>query len=252
MNSLKISLCSFLIFLLFVSSGFAQEFYEIREYKIKSSAKKPLTIQFLKDALIPALERQGITRIGAFDALKDDSNNSVYLLIPFKSLTQFSEMNDKLEADKIYQSSGETYFSISKKDPAYERINSSFLKAFRGMPTLETPVGTRGERIFELRTYESHQTEKAKLKVEMFNEGEIDIMKDVELGPIFFGEMLIGENVPNLTYMLSAKNKTDHDAHWEGFKKHPKWLEMKVMPRYKGTVSKITNWYLKALPFSKI
>jgi len=49
-----------------------------------------------------------------------------------------------------------------------------------------------GERIFELRLYESHTEEHARRKVDMFNDGEIQLMKDVELGPVFFGETIVG------------------------------------------------------------
>ena len=107
-------------------------------------------------------------------------------------------------------------------------------------------------RLFELRTYESHHADAAWRKVEMFNKGEIDIMRDVKLAPVFYGEMLVGHDVPNLTYMLSAPDMEAHKAHWKGFGGHPEWQRMKKIERYKGTVSKITKRYLSPTEYSQI
>ncbi|MDP6045061.1 MAG: NIPSNAP family protein, partial [Phycisphaerae bacterium] len=108
------------------------------------------------------------------------------------------------------------------------------------------------DRIFEVRVYESHNEDAARRKVHMFNNGETQLMRDVKLGPVFFGEMLIGGNVPNLTYMLSAPSMDAHKEHWKAFGGHPTWKKMRVMPLYKGTVSKIYNYFLKPLKCSQI
>lgn len=228
-----------------------QEYYELRIYRIPDAAKQTIVSNYLEQALLPALKRMGITRVGVFKETGDKSNHSLYVLIPFKSLEQFSSMNDVLEKDASYHKAAKEYFAQPKKSPAYSRIESRLMKAFQGMPVLETPPG-KSPHLFELRTYESHNENLARLKVDMFNQGEIDIMRDVKLGPVFFGEMLIGDDVPNLTYMLSASDRSAHDKHWDAFRSHPDWDRMKKMDKYKGTVSKIRNWYLVPLPFSEI
>jgi hypothetical protein len=65
---------------------------------------------------------------------------------------------------------------------------------------------------FEVRTYESYSEAKAQKKVDMFNNGEIEIMRDVQLGPIFFGQALIGSNLPHITYMLSGGDSRSAQA----------------------------------------
>lgn len=228
-----------------------QEFYELRTYRIADAANQKLVSDYLEQALLPALKRQGIDRVGVFKEVDGKDDHSLYVLIPFKSLDQFSAVNDVLEKDAAYHKAAETFFALPNKSPAYSRIESRLMKAFSGMPVLETPEG-KGPNLFELRTYESSNTNLARLKVDMFNSGEIDIMKEVKLGPVFFGEMLVGDDVPNLTYMLSGPNREVHDEHWKGFISHPEWDRMKKMDKYKGTVSKITKWYLEPLPYSAI
>ena len=107
-------------------------------------------------------------------------------------------------------------------------------------------------RVFELRIYQSHTEEKAALKVDMFNSGEIQVMRDTGLGPVFFGEALIGDDLPNLAYMLSAADRKAHEGHWKTFGEHPEWNRMKAMPKYQDTVSAITSIFLTPTAFSQI
>ena len=86
----------------------------------------------------------------------------------------------------------------------------------------------------------------------MFNSGEIQIMRDVGLAPVFYGEVLIGDDVPNLMYMTSASDQKAHDEHWAAFRTHPDWLSMKTDAKYKDTVSKNTKLFLVPAPYSQI
>ena len=63
-----------------------------------------------------------------------------------------------------------------------------------------------------LRIHESHNKDKARRKVAMFNDGEINIMREVKLAPVFYGETLISNDVPNLTYMLSGADLETHQS----------------------------------------
>jgi hypothetical protein len=231
-----------------------QEFYEIRVYKTKDGEKKRRVDGYLESALVPALGRMGLDRIGVFTNIDEPEDHSIYVLIPYPTLDHFSAVNPKLLADAKYQEAARRHFAAPKDDPVFTRIQSRFYKAFAGMPMIEMPEQTADKkpRMFELRIYESHTEEKAALKVDMFNSGEIQVMRDTELGPVFFGEALIGDDVPNLTYMLAAADREAHKAHWKAFGEHPEWNRMKAMPKYKDTVSKITNIFLEPTAYSQI
>ena len=235
-------------------SGKKQEYYEFRVYKTKDTNKKKMVESYLEKALIPALGRMNINRIGVFTNRDSLDDNSVYVLIPYSTLEIFAAVNPKLLKDKEYYLASKEHFAALKDDPVFTRINSRFFKAFKGMPVIEMPKQTAGNksRMFELRIYESHTEEKAALKVNMFNSGEIQIMRDTEMAPVFFGEALIGDDVPNLTYMLSASDQEAHEAHWSKFGDHPEWKRMREMPKYKGTVSNITNFFLIPTTYSQI
>ncbi len=229
----------------------AQEFYELRVYRNDSKENQKTVLGFVEGAVQPALDRMGIDRLGIFTPRVDDQSD-VYVLIPYASLDLLAKQNDVLEKDDAYHKAAADFFAVPKKEAAYTRVDSRLMKAFAGMPVLEAPSKDSKDRLLELRIYESHNEHKARLKVEMFNEGEIDIMRDVELGPVFFGETLISNDVPNLTYMLSADSDEAHKKHWDGFRKHPEWDRMKRLPRYKDTVSKIVSVYLSPTESSAV
>jgi len=238
-------------------SGKSQEFYELRIYRIPTGQKQQIVSRYLQKALLPALNRLEIDRVGAFTQMADKSvpsDHSLFVLIPYPTLVARAQLNSALAADRSYQRAAAEYFGLPKKDPAYKRIQSYLMKAFAGMPVIELPEQTAAKkpRIFELRTYESHNEEKARLKVDMFNSGEIDVMRDVKMAPVFYGEMLVGDNVPCLTYMLSAPDIEVHKAHWKAFIRHPEWQRMKSLAKYKETVSKISKWFLTPTKFSQI
>jgi hypothetical protein len=231
----------------------AQEFYEIRVYTLKNEAQQKLVENYLQTALIPAYNRSGIQKVGVFSELKPAGQTSLYMIIPFKSVSDFLKIPDKLAIDIAYNEAGKDYLNVSATEPAYERIESSLLKAFARMPVMET--GEKKGGLFELRRYESASELASKKKIEMFNDaGEIEIFKRVGLRPIFFGETLMGTLMPNITYMLSFDSMEEHDRIWKLFGNDPEWKKISSRPEYADTkiVSRITSTFLVPTLISQI
>ena len=185
-------------------------------------------------APIPALNRLGIKPVGVFvqqertgDAGRHRGQRCVVgagAASRIRHWRSFAAATRAAECGPgVSDRRGRSICSRPRANPAFERIDSWLMLAFAGMPKLELPAYCREKkpRMFELRTYESHSELKALKKVEMFNAGEIQLMRDVGLGPIFFGQALIGSNLPHLTYMLSAENQEAHKKHWDAFQAHP-------------------------------
>ena len=244
-------------------SGATQEYYELRVYHLKSDGGRVLLDAYLSKALIPGLNRLGSRPVGVFVQQERSGAaagtevrepSAVTVLIPYPSIEAFASCGKRLNADAEHEKVGAEYLQVAKANPAFERIESWLLLAFAGMPKVELPAYCRERkpRMFELRTYESYSEVKALTKVEMFNAGETELMREVKLGPIFFGQALIGSRLPHLTYMLSAESPEAHKQHWDAFRAHPKWDQMKNDPQYADTVSKITNQFLVPTSYSQI
>jgi hypothetical protein len=87
----------------------------------------------------------------------------------------------------------------------------------------------------------------------MFNEGgEIEIFLKTGLSPVFFGETVVGEKIPNLTYMVVFENFAEREKAWNNFRNHPDWKKLSSEEKYKNTVSNITRFYLQPTNYSQI
>ncbi len=174
-----------------------RQFFEWRQYHLRTGTQKNLVGDFLKNVGIAAMNRIGIKPVGVFTPVYGPSNAKLYVLLVHESLDSVLNASARLLEDKEVREKGASFLDASISEPAYVRFESSLLAAFSHMPKLEVPA--LKERIFELRIYESHCAKMGKKKVEMFNEGgEIAIFKKTGLTPVFFGETIIGPNLPNL------------------------------------------------------
>ena len=155
---------------------------------------------------------------------------------------------------KDYQKAAAEFMAVPKSDPAYARFDSSLLVAFDSMKKLAVPPSAAEKKpwIFELRTYQSHNESKGINKVQMFNSGEVALMRDVGLSPVFFAQTVVGSQMPNLVYMVSGENMEEHKKHWQAFRDAPVWKKLSGDPQYQDNVSKIVNIFLKRTPASQI
>ena len=75
------------IVLLVCTLGFGQkEIYEFREYELKFGKSAKVLHDYFEKALIPALNKQGINNIGAFEEIGDAMPKKIYLLIAYNDL----------------------------------------------------------------------------------------------------------------------------------------------------------------------
>lgn len=228
------------------------EFYELRIYTLQNDAQQKIVEDYLQNAFIPALNRLGSAAVGAFTELKPNGQTRLFVLIPYTSLDDYLKIQDKLGQDADYIQKSVAYINAPLNAPAYERIESSLLQAFTGMPKMEVPE--KKTRIFELRRYESPTEYAGKKKIDMFNRGnEISIFKRLGFRPVFYSETLIGSFRPNLTYMITFDDVAAHDRLWKAFGADPEWNKLKSMPEYPDAiVSRITSTLLVPAAYSQI
>jgi hypothetical protein len=233
-----------------------REFYELRMYHLRRGPKQKLFDDFYRDAAVPAWNRAGVAPVGVFNVMVGPDSPTTYVLLTHKSMESMATATDRVRADAQYQKAGAEFINATPADPAYVRVESSFLAAFEGMPRLEVPAGVaeKKPRLFELRTYESHSKKANKKKIEMFNQGEIAIFRRSGLQPVFFGETLVGPRMPNLTYMLVFENMAGRDKAWSTFVADPEWKKLSATPGYTDPeiVTNISNLFLRPTAYSQI
>lgn len=230
-----------------------QQYFEWIRYTLPNRGDKRVELYY-EQAAVPALNRMGIKDVGVFNVMYGPNDPSMYVLIPHDSYESLMTYQEKLLKDTTYMKAAKAYLESAFSDPAYVRIERGLMKAFAGMPKVESAKKSIGdERILELRIYESHNYLKGQKKIDMFNNaGEIQVFRDTGLTPVFFGETIFGQLMPNLTYMLAFKDMADRDKNWQSFVSSPGWAAIKDLEEYKDTVSNITDIIMRPAKCSQI
>jgi hypothetical protein len=228
------------------------QYYELRVYTTKSEAQQKRVNDYWQNAAVPAYNRMGIQPVGVFTELQDSATNNIYVLIPCDSLEIFAAIPAQLAADADYQKAAAEYLAAPKSNPAYERFESSLLVAFNGMKHIAVPPPDKKPNVFELRTYLSPSESKSLNKMQMFESGEITLMKEVGLAPVFYGRTVVGPHMPCLVYMTSGENLDEHKKHWQGFSDAPVWEKLQGDPQYKDNMSGSIKLLLKRTSASQI
>jgi hypothetical protein len=230
--------------------GGERQYYEWRTFRAADPEHRQRIGMYIQAAALPAWKRLGLGPVGVFTETGDRSSSALHVLLVYPTLQAFAAERDALEQDAEHQKAAAEYVAAKKDDANFERIESSLLVAFTGMPMLMPPA-TRG-CIFELRTYESYSEERGQKKIDMFNNGEMPLFVEAGFENVFFGETLIGDRLPNLKYMLAAPDMDANKAGWRKFMSLPGWVAMRDLPEYKDTVSKATPLFLEPTPYSQI
>jgi len=236
--------------------GKGREFYQLRRYHLNSGPQRKLCDDFFRDALIPALNRLSISPVGVFDLSIGPETPTIYVLMPSVSADTLATVESRLAQDAEYMRAGAAFLNAPAKEPAFDRIESSFLQAFEKWPRIVLPAATakNGPRVFELRIYEGATDQDHKRKVEMMQSGESEIFNKAGVEQVFYSDTLIGTRLPNLTYMLAFDSMADRDKKWAAFRASDEWKALSTSPRYafEAIVSNINNFILTPTAYSQI
>lgn len=234
----------------------SREYYELRQYRLQAGPQTSLTENYLANALVPALNRLGMSPIGAFNLKVGPQTPTLYLLIPSTDLQTLVTAELHLGEDEAFLKAAGAFWNAPASQPAFTRVESSLLAAFEGWPKLTVPPVTaqHGKRVFQLRTYESPSNRDHVRKVEMFHHGEFEIFQRAGFWQVFYGDCLIGPRLPKLTYMLSFPELSEMDAKWDAFSSDPQWKKLSGSPQYnfESIVSNISNLVLTPTSYSQI
>jgi hypothetical protein len=244
-----------------VTSAAAQQapknaFFELRYYYMRNSRTNMVqrTTGFLSKGYVPAARRAGIGPIGLFGA--SIAPEAPFLLVSsgYPSLGAMQTSLEKLAADAEYQKLLTEY--TSAPDLGYIRMESALFRCMDALPQIE--VGTaaegRGARVFELRVYESDNEVTARRKSKMFADGELEAFRNSGLQPVFFGEALVGSNLPRNTYMVAYDSMAGREKAWQAFGSNPIWQKLRAVPGLSDPeiVSNISNSILRPAAGSDI
>lgn len=232
-----------------------RNFYQMMVYQFNSSAQEHGLDNYLEKELLPALRRTGVKKVGVFKPITNDTAAAkrLFVFVVHKNAAEAVKLKDRLDADKTYQQQASAFLQAPHDKPPFVRVENILMQAFQFAPepTVPSLKGPAGERIYELRSYESASDRLYKSKVHMFNEGgEIALFKRLQFNAIFYGEVIAGSRMPNFFYMTSFNNMADRDEHWKAFGADAEWKVLSAKPEYQNNVSRIEITLMHATPYS--
>lgn len=233
----------------------APQHLELRRYRLRFGVMETRFGEYVKGILLPALGRAGLETVGVFHVTVGPDMPAVYMLLPHPSAESAATLGGRLTSDPEYRSAAASYRALPAGDPPYIRRESTLMHAFSAMPVLELPKAAAPSRIFELRTYESHNESAGLKKIEMFEQaGEIAIFRRTGLTPVFFGRNLVAPTLPSLTYMLTFADAAAREKAWAAFGADPEWKKLRATPGYTNAeiVSNIHSLLLRPTDYSQI
>jgi hypothetical protein len=228
------------------------QYFEVRVYATRTEAQQQRINEYWQQSGVPAYNRFGCRPIGVFTEAQDSATNKIYVVIPYDSMEGFAALPGKLAADADYQRLAADFLNAPKATAAYESLQTSLLVAFDAMKRLNPPPADKKPEVFELRTYVSSSEARGLNKIKMFESGEIDVMKQVGLSPIFYGRTLSGPVMPSLTYMTCGEDADAHRRHWSAFNAAPIWRQLQADPQYKDNMTTMIRVMLKRTSASQL
>jgi hypothetical protein len=230
-------------------------YYEIKVYHFKDARQEASIDSFLQYQYVTVMHSVGISNVGIFKPIANDTatDKRIYVFTPYKSLKQWESSHE--ETMQKFENGNSSYTNAIYNNPAFVRMETIFLKAFEKMPSAAAPAltGSKAERVYELRSYESASEKIFRNKVDMFNKGgEVALFKRLGFNAVFYGEVLFGAKMPNLMYMTSFENMNTRDQYWKTFGSDPEWKKLSAMPEYQHNVSRNEIVFLRSTNYSDL
>jgi hypothetical protein len=222
---------------------------ELRRYQFRFGPMAARHAEYAKRALLPALNRAGIKPVGAFTVSLGPDSPALYMLLPHATADSVVALAGRLGADAEYHRAAASFRALPATDPPYVRRDSWLMTAFAGVPAVELPSGAAAgpTRVFELRTYQSHNEAAGLKKIEMFDRaGELPIFRRLGIAPVFFGRNIVGTGLPSLTYMTVFPDVAARDKAWAAFGEDPEWVKLRSTAGF-SNADILTNIHIQLL-----
>lgn len=220
-----------------------REFYLVQIYHCNNSSQINGVDAYLKNTYLPYLHKMGISKIGVFAPIDNDTltDKRIYVWFPMTSLNFLDKLD--MDIEKLDPMSKNRLVDLENADGSlpYTRVERIITKSFIDQPKFvkESSLTKSPNRIYEYRSYESPTENMHLRKVHMFNQGgEVVLFKRLNFNAIFYSKAIAGARMPNLIYMTSFNNMEDRNEHWKAFSASPEWQSISNMPKYMNSVNR--------------
>src|SRR5206468_4742129 len=99
----------------------ARQFIELRRYHLLPGPKESAFRNFIGDVAIPAMNRAGVGKIGAFNIEYGENAPTLLVVLTHDSLDSVVSLRERLASDATYARAGAAIIDAPMSDPAFVR-----------------------------------------------------------------------------------------------------------------------------------
>jgi hypothetical protein len=230
-------------------------FYALESFKLKAGTQLPRLHDHFGKTLLPRLNGLWNGPKIFLEAIVAPHMPQVLVVYGFSSLDEMWGIHSKVLADPDLAKAFESLESgpESSPEPSFDTLDTTLVEAAPYSPEI-TPTTSGKPRIFELRVYHSPTYRQLGALHDRFAGPEIKIFHRSGIHPILYSSTLIGQNIPNLTYLIPFDSLAHRESAWSAFTADPEWVKVRKESIDKhGQISSVQNISLwRAADYSPI
>ena len=206
-------------------SGKRTQVYALDSFKLKSGTQLPRLHEYFQ-RLLPAISKIHHGPKIFLEAIVAPHIPQVAAVYGFESVDEMWSVHTKLLENNDLRKSLEAL--EGGPEPAFESLDTRLLEATAYSPEIAVSSdASRPPRVFELRVYHSPTWRQLKALHERFAGPEIKIFHRVGIHPVLYSSTLIGQDLPNLTYLIPFDDLAAREKAWNAFGADPEWVKVR-------------------------
>jgi hypothetical protein len=226
-------------------------FYLFEQFKLKQGSQLPRLHDYISQSMLPAMNRIHAGPKIFLESLVTPHSPQLLAVYGFSSLEEMWSVHTKTMADETLLKKFEAL--ESGPEPAFESIDSTLIEATGYSPEIK-PEASASPRIFEWRVYHSPTFRQLGALHERFRGPEMKIFHRAGIHPVLYGSTVIGQNLPNLTYLMPFADLAAREKAWSAFAADADWPKVRQESIDKSgqivAMSQISLY--KATPYSPV
>jgi NIPSNAP len=227
--------------------------YSLEVFKLKNGTQLPRLHEHFSQTLLPAMSKIHHGPKIFLEALVAPHMPQAAVIYGFASLDEMWSVHTKLANDSELTKGTEAL--ENGPEPPFESLDITLLEAASYSPEIVAATdASKPARLFELRVYHSPTFRQLKALHERFAGPEIKIFHRVGIQPLLYSSTLVGQNLPNLTYLIPFDDLAAREKAWNAFNADPEWIKVRKESIDRGgqisSVIQISLW--KATVYSPV
>jgi NIPSNAP len=207
-------------------SGKRTRIYALETFKLKNGTQLPRLHEYFSQTLLPWMSKIHNGPKIFLEALVAPHMPQVAVIYGFASLDEMWSVRTKVTNDSELMKTADAL--ESGPEPAFESLDTTLLEATDYSPEIAIATeAAKPPRLFELRVYHSPTYRQLKALHERFAGPEIRIFHRVGVRPMFYSSTLVGQNLPNLTYLIPFDDLAAREKAWNAFNADPEWVKVR-------------------------